>query len=460
MNSRLVVLLLSLAALLPAGNGWAADIQAEMSFRPARAEAVWVGEKLELHLELWSNALSFSGQWYVLPEVQGAFLLQAESVALKLSEQRDGAYWQGLRYTFQLYPQREGVLEVPSFEVSFSAREAYGSPERPFEFTTPALAVEARLPPGANADGLIVASTDFSMQAEWSPPLGDDSVAALHVGDALTLSILRRAADVPGMVFAPLPVPRQDGLGVYPGNPRVEDVAERGDMAGTRRDTLTVVCEQPGVYRLPELRFQWWNPQRESLSEQVVPAVEIRVTENPAFAAGPVDAGSGFGLNLGRAVGALLLAVLLFLTLRQFWPGWIAAWDRWREVRRQGETWAFRQAIRACSSGDAGAAYHAINAWLLHSDLKSFRVAGGTLTLTHLAGESGDAELAAQATALQQAVMSAGSPGATWTGKKMAAALKRLRRLGRDQEGEAAALSQLNPRGFTRTSGSAGASTE
>ena len=174
---NMVAVLISLIAALGAGRSLADGVEAEISFAPASDEAVWLGEKLELHLELWSNALSFSDQWFVLPEVQGAFLIQAESIALKLSEKRNGDDWQGLRYSFQLYPQRAGKLSVPSFGVRFAAREAYGTPEQHFEFATPVLSVEARLPPGASASGLVVSSTDFSMRAEWDPLLEDGAVA-------------------------------------------------------------------------------------------------------------------------------------------------------------------------------------------------------------------------------------------------------------------------------------------
>ena len=443
----MVTVLIALIAALGAGRSLADGVQAEIVFAPASDEPVWVGEKLELHLELWSNALSFSDQWFVLPEVQGAFLLQAESSALKLSEKRNGNDWQGLRYSFQLYPQRAGKLSVPSFGVRFAAREAYGTPEQHFEFVTPVLSVEARLPPGANATGLVVSSTDFSMQAEWDPFLEDGAVVGLKVGDALTLEIRREAADVPGMVFTPLKFAEQKGLGIYPGNPRVEDKVARGDLVGRRLDSVTFVCELAGVYQLPEIRFQWWNPQRETLSEQVVPAVEIRVADNPAFATAPVVADGGPVAALRWVIIAIIVAIPAYWLTRRYGPHLLNACHGVLEERRKSEPWVFRWALKACASGDASAAYNAINEWLVHPAMKPSGAAGSALTLSRLARECHDAELEKEARALQQALVSGTTAtGGSWQGKKMAAALKRLRSQGKDQEGEAAALSRMNPR--------------
>ncbi|NCF62463.1 MAG: hypothetical protein GWP58_06395, partial [Gammaproteobacteria bacterium] len=82
-------------------------LQGDIRFQPAREGTTWVGQELELQLELWSDGLSFGNQLFVLPEVKGAFLLQADSSTVKLNENRGGVPWQGLRYTFLLYPQVE-----------------------------------------------------------------------------------------------------------------------------------------------------------------------------------------------------------------------------------------------------------------------------------------------------------------------------------------------------------------
>lgn len=321
MPRRLIEALLFFAAglLQPVGLKAEEALQAEIRFAAARAEPVWVGQEVELYLELWTDGLSFGDQLFALPEVPGGFLLQGDSSTVKLSESRSGQAWQGLRYTLLLYPQIAGRLEVPAFDVRFTARAGFGSEPKAFSFRTEALAVESRLPDGAAGGELLVTTTEFTMDAGWDRPIPDAGSLQLLAGDALTLEVRRRAADVPGMVFAPLLAPAIAGLGVYPESPRVEDSVNRGVLTGTRTDRITFVCEAPGRYEIPEWRFQWWDPERQQLSEKVIPPLQLEVKANPAFGstAGPARAADE-GNPYGTAFLVLLVILILGAALRRF----------------------------------------------------------------------------------------------------------------------------------------------
>jgi len=291
-------LLCGLALLVLPGTGSAVDaLQGEIRFAPAREGAVWVGEKLELNLELWTTGYSFGDQLFALPEVPGGYLLQADSTTIKLSETRDGLAWQGLRYALFFYPQRAGQLVVPSFDVGFSASAGYGSVPTQFDDRTPALSIDARLPPGADGGGLLVTTDSFGMEASWSPRIEPGKALELKVGDSLTLTVEREAGDVPGMVFAPLPVYSAPGLGVYPETPRVNDRVDRGSLTGRRTDSITWIFEKEGEYSIPALEFQWWDPGTEQLSNRSVPAVDVSVVANPAYA-GSAASGTGSGQEI------------------------------------------------------------------------------------------------------------------------------------------------------------------
>lgn len=319
-------LLLLAGLLLAAPAGVQADEGASIRFEASRGEAVWVGERLDLYLELWTSDVSFSGQSFVQPQVSGGYLMPPESGTVKLNEQRDGLAWQGLRYTMSLYPQRAGEIEVPAFDVRFSTGAGYGSEPKAHQFRTQALRIESRLPPGADNSGLLVTTPRFSVDARWEPSLpGEGAPLELLTGDALVLMLRREASGVPGMVFAPLPELEIEGLGIYTDAPTVQDRANRGDLTGTRNDRITVVCEEVGSYRLPELRFQWWDPAGQTLHDEVIPALQIEVAENPAWAreGGAREVSEPFRVNWNY-LWFLLVAVLCW------WPG------RWLYQRFSG----------------------------------------------------------------------------------------------------------------------------
>jgi len=310
----------ALLALIVLAGPAAAAGEAEVRLVAAREGAAWVGENVPLFLELWTADLSFSNQSFVLPEVPGAYLLQPDSTTVKSGERRGGEPWQGLRYVLSLYPQRAGAIEIPSFEVRFSTRGAYGEPPVAHRLATAPLRVEARQPPGVSPASLLVTTRRFTVEAAWEPAAeAGDGALALETGDALVLTVAREAAEVPGMVFEPVPEIRIDGLGVYPDPPEVRDRVDRGSLTGVRTDRVTVVCERPGSYVLPGLEFQWWDPQREELATRSVDPLRIEVTANAAWGA-PAAAETGAGQGGATAWGAWawLLPGLFLL----WWPGW------------------------------------------------------------------------------------------------------------------------------------------
>lgn len=118
------------------------------------------------------------------------------------------------------------------------------------------------------------------------------------------------------MVFAPLPPFEVDGLGVYSDAPAVEDRVNRGDLTGQRVDRITVVCESPGVYTLPGLQFQWWDPVREQLNKRSLAPVNLEVVRNPAWSTPDVNGSSNESLQIDWR---LLWVVPVILLL--WWPG-------------------------------------------------------------------------------------------------------------------------------------------
>lgn len=301
-----LICLLVLPGLVQAADA----VESEIRFSAASEGPAWVGQEVEIYLELWSNGLSFGDQVFSVPEVPGGYLLQADASTLNLNEDRGGERWQGLRYTFLLYPQRAGRMVVPAFDVRFTARMGFGSEPARFEQRTAPLAIEVRLPEGGRADALTVTTRSFSLESSWSRVLPEDGPLSLQTGDALTLEVRRRAADLPAMVFEPLPLPSIEGLGVYPAAPEVNDRVNRGEVTGERIERITFVCERAGRYEIPEWRFQWWDPERGVLAEKVIAAQTLEVTTNPAYGSSSTAAGPQPGRAFPWRTLLIALAVL------------------------------------------------------------------------------------------------------------------------------------------------------
>jgi hypothetical protein len=406
-------------------------------------QPLWVGQKVELNLDLMTTGFSFSDQHFQLPEPGGALLLQTDSSTIKATEQIDGVTWQILRYPVLLYAQRAGEISVPAFEVTFSAAEGYGSEPEAFRFSTGPLSLEARLPPGVDsADGLVV-TTDFTLEVDWQPALAQGTA---KVGDAFTRIVTRRARDISGMVFSPLPLPRIEGLAVYPREPVVQDRSNRGELTGERVESVTFVCEQPGRYTLPAHVVSWWDPQKQQLIERPIPEVVLEVAANPALpSADEAELSQRTSVSVTQwqlsgwwIAAALLVLAVAAVLIRRFYQPLAARWRMWMR-RAESERTLFNRVVMSCWGDDPVAVYNALMRWL-----DDYRDGSAPVTLSALLTRHPDAVLERELTLLQQAMLTARSD---WSGRALIVALSRWREAVTDDGAKRrnSELAPLNP---------------
>jgi hypothetical protein len=234
MNSYLRRIFLVTGLLLPfALPAQDDEVKAGVDISIEQDREVWAGQQITLNLDLKTNGFSFSNIHFNLPEVSGAFLMQTDTTTIKLTRKIDGRDWQIIRYPLALYPQTADRLQIPPIDVRFTTSARFGSEEKAFEFKTDPLELTVNLPPGAKPGELIVTTTSFELEHDWQPATG-----AANIGDAVTLTVNRRAGDISAMLLPPLPVFQADGLAAYPQAPDVSDKTDRGDLTGTYRERL------------------------------------------------------------------------------------------------------------------------------------------------------------------------------------------------------------------------------
>jgi hypothetical protein len=298
---------------LLAAMSTAAEERADVSLSLGATTEPWTGEQTTLYLDLKTPALSFSNVFFDLPEVPGALMLRTDTTTIKLSEQRDGEAWQVLRYPIALFPQQAGSLTVPVFEVRFETSAGFGSEPASHVLQTQSVMLTVRQPPGLDPGSVVVTTPNYTLTSEWTVP-----PEPIRAGDAVTLTVERRATGLSAMLLPALPVFDTEGLAAYPAAPEVRDQTNRGSLVGERTDRITWIIENAGDYALPAVAFRWWDPGREALrtlrvegvtfiaaaaSGQAQPSAAARKT-GPERSFTP----SGMQLALGIAAGLLLVA--------------------------------------------------------------------------------------------------------------------------------------------------------
>ncbi|MEZ5582657.1 MAG: hypothetical protein R3F37_07725 [Candidatus Competibacteraceae bacterium] len=300
--------LLTMVLLSSAGSALALEARAD--FRVAGDGPFWVGQRIVVEIDLLSTGFTFSNQQFDLPDLPGVVSIPPDNATLNLSESIDGETWQGMRYQLSLFVLKPGAIELLPLSVSFSVAMGYGSEPEPFRFTSEPLRIEVKLPP--NAEGLVglVTTSRFALQTDWQPePTG------LKVGDALTLTVQRRAADVPGAAIPPFELATVDGLTAYPAEPEISDSTARGDLTGERIDKVTYVLQKPGDYQVPGSTVHWFDPTTKTLHSEEIAPLEFTVVPNPDTKLSPTktaipEAGIRTGFRWAWFIMAVLVLVM------------------------------------------------------------------------------------------------------------------------------------------------------
>lgn len=334
----------------------AEDIILRMTVTPEKA---WVGQKVVLHVDVLAKDAWAQLRKVADVEVDGAYLLHLESQGTRLNESINGDSYTGQRYNFMLFAQRDGKITVPRVPVDVEIK-TWGADggTRIERMTLPLVEFVARTPPGAEGTRGLISTSNLTASQNWEP-----ETESPMVGDAIKRRITLRAEDVSGMAFSPTLHSKIDDIGIYPGEPTVEDKFARGDLSGTRVEIVTYVFERAGHFEIPAVKLTWWNIGKEELQQIVLPGLTLQVS------GGPVDESAvsrqAEQQQDKRLLWLSLLATLLVVAALLVFGGRVAAgWKAWRKARHETEAVYFRRIRRSAQSGDPNAVLRDTMRWL------------------------------------------------------------------------------------------------
>lgn len=314
---------------------------------------VVVGQQLELNIEVATSSWFSGGTRIGRFELDDAIVLRRNKFAVNSSRRDEGQSWSVQLWTITIYPQRSGNFAIPAIDVHVSV----ANPEAPTTAITGVLKTKllqfnALLPEAMQNKSINrwIASSEFSVSDEFDKPLGEESsVELVKAGDAIRRTITLRAENIAAMMLPAIDVSSTQGLAAYMRPARLEDRVNRGTYLAVRREVISYVAENEGVYELPEIILPWWNTQTSSLEQIVLPSHQLHVgnaaTNTTVFRVDSIVRTAAYWLAI-----ALVCAVLVFLlrksTRAQRW--WYALKSLVYPESRQQK----RELIRSYSSSD------------------------------------------------------------------------------------------------------------
>lgn len=292
----------------------------------------WVGQRITLVIELLAPGYFAGTPAFDLPSPPGLLLIPPTGSPVIGSEIAGDTTYTVQRHKLSVFAQRAGPQTIPTFTVRFRfKRQPLDKDEVPATVHTELLSFTVKQPPGTEKLGSVLSARDLNVVEEWHPEPGK-----AKAGDAFTRTITLTATEIPAMAFPPFRPGKIDGLGIYPKPPEVLDRGERGTMHGERRDVTNYLCQRPGQFIIPAVRFSWWNPDEKKLQTIELPRRVLDVAANPtqpsAIPLAPTSPRDWRQLRVWLAALILLAASAFAAHRLGIWPIVRRALSIWRPV--------------------------------------------------------------------------------------------------------------------------------
>ncbi|MFR0687909.1 hypothetical protein ACLUTX_00795 [Enterobacterales bacterium AE_CKDN230030158-1A_HGKHYDSX7] len=334
-----MILRLLLLTLFLSFSARAAEPEVKVRARLLPADSVLVGGTLTLQVDLLVD--TWFSQPPELPKLtlDGAVVSEANGEATHLNEQIDGKAFFGLRFNYQITPQKAQEFVVPALSIGLQPGQA----SAPVTVQTPAQHFSARPPAGGSAGDdqrLVATAVSFTqaVQASHDP---------LRVGDSVTRRLHVEAEGAQAMLIPPPSFAEVPGLKRYVQSPTVQPLSDgRGGVTGgMREDAVTYVVTREGEFELPAIELHWWQAGGGARQKAEVPALKLSASGSASYQA-PFSISedlrtlgrraqvrvAGHWLLLAAAVLVLAGGVLAF---RLWGAPARRALQRWHEQRRQ-----------------------------------------------------------------------------------------------------------------------------
>ncbi|MGR3566093.1 MAG: hypothetical protein ACU0FH_08075 [Heliomarina sp.] len=270
-----------------------------------------------------------------------------------ISRRVNGETWSGVARRYLLSPMVPGQFAIPA--QTLLVRYAQPGQTDPIEATlsTPAFLLTGILPKGAEDLDPFIAASGLTLSQELP-----DKTTELQPGEAVkrvvTASIEGASPIVLPPMLSPVEIP---GIRTYPDAPQVAEVADGGDLSGTRIESVTYMAQSGGSGALPEVTLRWYNLSTGAVETASLPGADISVdapVAEPLRDTGPIWRMAALGLAV---------ALVCTLILRWAWPRASARAASHRAARLASKAHAEKLLIQAIDRQDYPATRRALDEW-------------------------------------------------------------------------------------------------
>lgn len=308
------------------------------------------GQQVHLDVQVLVPTFFMSAPQFPALDVPGAVITMPDDSGINLNETINGVGYAGIQKTYVFVAQAAGRYTLPPAAIPFRYALEPGKPTDA-SVRLPPTVIDIVLPKGAAppADGQpasLVTTVSMSQTLDHEP-------ATLHVGDALTRTVVTTAAHTQAMFIPPPAFTAPDGVRLYEKDPVLKDeTADRvGLVAGHRTDRVVYTFERPGTFVLPAIDMVWFDANANRQRTTSAPEITVTVQGSTALQgiapeAAPVAPAPEPGVDYRRIAKLAALAVVLLVAVLMLWRPLVRAIRRvpvlgartWAAIRRDRAT--------------------------------------------------------------------------------------------------------------------------
>ncbi|QDG78740.1 BatD family protein [Labrenzia sp. PHM005] len=294
--------------------------------------------------------------WMPTPPVFPSF--EAQNVVVRLpsrassptSERVNGDTWSGVSRAYRLYPMVPGTFHVPGGPVTITYADPDTRQPIKAEVDVAPFAITGEAPDSAKELTPFLAANALTLTRQVGGTPED-----LAAGDALKVTTTIKVTGVAPMFVPPMgagdPV---EGLSYYPTSPGLKETDNRGELSGSRTETVTIIAENTGTYQIPEQKLFWYNLTSDKVETASVPAIDLTVTGPPVAAEPQSEALNWRSIAYWGAATLLLMGLLAWL-LRKFGPKAVTMFHEAKVKYEATEYFAYRHFKKAINTQDYSA---------------------------------------------------------------------------------------------------------
>jgi hypothetical protein len=275
------------------------------------------------------------------------------------SQRIDGETWAGITRHYRISPMVPGKFSIPPQPVIVTYANPQTNGAVKATLTTDPLSFTGAVPEGAEGLDPFIAAEALELRQEIA---GDPS--AMIPGDSVTRTVTARIRGT-SPVFLPdlLPSAKIEGVAAYPEEPVVEERDDRGEVSGTRTESVTYLAEGGGHGETPPVALDWYNLQTGKPETASLDGFPIAVSGPPVSSAVPRD----WRMIAATMLGGLILLAVAATLFRRAASRIARRLRRRKAARLASERHAYHLLLRAISRRDLARLYPALDTWAARS---------------------------------------------------------------------------------------------